>query len=186
MDKQTKMVLTEMAGTFVLALAVLQGLNGALALGVLVLMIGAISGAHLNPAITAALVFAKKFKASDALYYICAQVMGALFAKAAHLFINNNVSSFEFAFKASDTRHFVAEIIGMAIFASAVLLAVRQKYEGVQLAATVAGGLFIGAAVGCSVNPAVAMAMGQNLSWTTLVAPFIGSYIAAKLVTSKK
>lgn len=186
MDKRTKMVLTELAGTFVLALAVLNGLNAALAVGVLVLMVGAISGAHLNPAITTALVLAKRFKFQDGLYYIFAQVMGALFAKMAYMFMTDSVSSFEFVFMPTDFREFIAEAVGVMVFASAVLLALRQKYDGLQLAATVAGGLFIASAIGFSINPALAIAIGEDLSWTSLLAPFVGSYAAVKLVMSRK
>lgn len=81
-------LIAEFLGTFVLAGAVLNlasaGAVGsvavALILAILVVVFGAISGAHLNPAITIAQWVNKKIDGVKAVAYIFAQVIGALAA----------------------------------------------------------------------------------------------------------
>ncbi len=84
----------EFIGTFVLVLvgcgsAVIAGaqigfLGISFAFGIAVLAmvyaIGPISGCHINPAITLAMLIAKKIKPLDALFYVVVQVFGAIFA----------------------------------------------------------------------------------------------------------
>ncbi|MDR0957506.1 MAG: aquaporin, partial [Candidatus Nomurabacteria bacterium] len=81
-------LIAEFLGTFVLAGAVIQlasnGLSGsigiALVLTVLVIVLGVISGAHLNPAITIAQYVNRKIDGVKAVCYIVAQVLGAIAA----------------------------------------------------------------------------------------------------------
>lgn len=78
----------EMLGTFVLAGAVIQLAQGgaaeklgiALVLAVLVVIFGVVSGAHLNPAITIAQYVNRKIDGVKAIFYIVAQVLGAVLA----------------------------------------------------------------------------------------------------------
>ncbi len=84
-------LIAEFIGTFGLALAVLVSLNGYLplvptavvagaTLVLFVLTIGAISGSHINPAVTIGLLSVKKIELSEAFGYIVAQIAGALTA----------------------------------------------------------------------------------------------------------
>lgn len=81
-------LIAEFAGTFVLAAIVLNlasvGTIGsvaiALILAILVVVLGSISGAHLNPAISIALWINRKIDGVKACAYIIAQVVGALAA----------------------------------------------------------------------------------------------------------
>ena len=81
-----KKYVTEFIGTFFLVLTVglAGGPNPALAIGsVLMVMIyagGHISGAHYNPAVTLAVYIRRRISASDALFYVAAQLIGALVA----------------------------------------------------------------------------------------------------------
>ncbi len=77
-------LVAELIGTFLLAAAVI-GLLGdkmmvMLALIVIVVVFGVISGAHLNPAITVAIWANRKISGLKAMFYILAQVLGALLA----------------------------------------------------------------------------------------------------------
>ena len=90
--------LAELIGTFILVLAILMavivnsgdgigvtdyvtiGLVHALALGVLVYAVGGASGAHLNPAVTAALALGRKIRPSDAAIYVVVQIIGGILA----------------------------------------------------------------------------------------------------------
>lgn len=74
-------------------------LGVALAFGLTVLTmayaIGHISGCHLNPAITLGAVVAKRFKSSDLLPYVVAQVLGAVAAAGVLYVIASGTAGFE-------------------------------------------------------------------------------------------
>lgn len=74
----------ELLGTFILAAVVLavsgQSLFIMFALVAVVLMLGGVSGSHLNPAFTVAALVTKRVSATRALVYVVAQVLGALLA----------------------------------------------------------------------------------------------------------
>jgi aquaporin Z len=74
-------------------------LGVALAFGLTVLTmafaIGHISGCHLNPAVSVGLATAGRFKASDLLPYVIAQVLGAIVAAAVLYFIASGKAGFE-------------------------------------------------------------------------------------------
>ena len=102
-----KKYLAEVVGTFVLVFggvgsAVLAGshigyLGVAFAFGLaLVAMaytIGPISGCHINPAVTVGVLIARKIGARDALFYIIAQVLGAIIASGLILVIARGVAA---------------------------------------------------------------------------------------------
>lgn len=83
-------LIAELLGTFVLAGAVISlaananfGVVGiSLILAILVVVFGAISGAHLNPAITIAQYVNRKIGGIKALTYVVSQVLGAILALA--------------------------------------------------------------------------------------------------------
>jgi aquaporin Z len=78
----------EVTGTFFLVVAALLSPAGqtfalvGLTLLVMVIAIGKVSGAHLNPAVTVGLITARQFPLREGLLYIVAQVIGAFLAFA--------------------------------------------------------------------------------------------------------
>jgi aquaporin Z len=102
-----KKYLAEVVGTFVLVFggvgsAVLAGshigyLGVAFAFGLALLAmaytIGPISGCHINPAVTVGVLIARKIGARDALFYIIAQVIGAIIASGLILVIARGVAA---------------------------------------------------------------------------------------------
>jgi len=81
-------LVAEFFGTFVLAAAVIKLASGgttgaiviALILAVLVMILGTVSGGHLNPAITIAQYVNRKIDGVRTVAYVCAQVLGAVAA----------------------------------------------------------------------------------------------------------
>lgn len=150
-------ITAEMLGTFVLVLGgcgsavIAAGVTGgigllgvSLAFGLTVLTmayaLGHISGGHFNPAVTIGLIAGGRFEAKDAVYYIAAQVVGAVAAAAVLFLIANGVDGFS----ASDTGFaangygdhspggysllagFVAEVVLTAIFLVVIMGATRK------------------------------------------------------------
>ena len=75
-------------GMGILAIAFAFGFT----LMVLVYTVGPISGCHINPAVTIAMLMAKKIKINNALGYIVAQVIGGILASAVLLVILTGVT----------------------------------------------------------------------------------------------
>jgi aquaporin Z len=59
--------------------------------------IGHVSGCHLNPAVTVGLVVARRFKSTDAVPYVVAQVVGAVAAAAVLYVIASGKAGFDLA-----------------------------------------------------------------------------------------
>jgi glycerol uptake facilitator protein len=137
-----------------------------------VLIAAPLSGAHLNPAVTLALVLAHKFSPSLMPLYICAQILGAMFgsglawlAYKKH-FDATDDADFKLAVFCTSPNirgywyNFLTEVIGTYVLALAVLyMAVPDEGLGalnaLPVALVVLGiGLSLGGPTGYAINPA--------------------------------
>lgn len=145
-------ILAEIVGTFTLTLVALLSLSilGALYVGltvaVLVLAVGAVSGAHLNPAVTFGLWSARKLKTILVPVYWLAQFVGAILAILALGAFSGSGYPLDFShFGAFHWGIFSVEILGTAIFLFGLVAAVSNdklsstgKAFGVGLSLTIA------------------------------------------------
>lgn len=187
-NKQTAALVAEAVGTFILASVAMavggMGSVGVLVVGltlmVLVSVFGGMSGAHVNPAVTAGLLSLRKIKLPDAIGYVVAQGVGAvgawlLFEYLTGIDVVSTTADFS-------NQVFVAEIVGMAIFGMGIAAAVRNKYTGMQAAATIGFSLMLGIVVASvaagagTLNPAVALGL-RDLSVEKLIGPILGSVV---------
>jgi glycerol uptake facilitator protein len=137
-----------------------------------VLIAAPISGAHLNPAVTLALVLAGKFSLTQLPLYVCAQMLGAMFgaflvwlaykkhfdatddadAKLAVFCTSPNIRSYWY--------NVVTEVIGTYVLALAVLYMAEPEVglgslNALPVAIVVLGlGLSLGGPTGYAINPA--------------------------------
>lgn len=189
-------LVAELLGTFILTFVVLSvsksaigipyfvALGAGLTLAILVLVIGATSGAHVNPAVTFGLWSVKKIGTLKGILYIVAQFMGAIFAWKLYTYlINNTIPSI--SSKSFDWRIFTAELVGTLIFTFGIAAAIYQNYEGGRKAAAIGGSLVLGIFVSSVVangvlNPAVALGIQ---SWGTeyFVGPLVGGFLGINL-----
>lgn len=99
-------LIAEFVGTFILAAAILNLVAGGdnlaimFTLIILVVVLGVISGAHLNPAITIAALASRKIGGAKSIGYITAQILGGMMAMlvvggllSANYSYNNNIVS---------------------------------------------------------------------------------------------
>ncbi len=161
--------------------------------------IGGISGCHINPAITVAMLVAGKINAKDAAGYIVAQFAGALAGAAIlGLIANGHPNSYGtngwgegYLGNYNTTAAFIAEMVFTFLFLY-VIFNVTSKHGNSTMA-----GLAIGVTLvlihmvaipvtGTSVNPArsfgpAVLAGGKALSqlWLFIVAPLAGGILAA-------
>lgn len=213
--------LAELIGTFVLVLigcgsAVLAGnyIGGfgiafafGLAVMAMVFCFGGVSGCHINPAITVAMLIAGKIKAKQAAFYVAAQCLGAIVGAAVLFVIAEGNESYAIALRglgqngygeASPGGYslgacFLTEAVMTFIFLLTIF-AVTKKGAPRGVAAP-AIGLVLTAihlvslpVTATSVNPARSLGPavfvgGEALSqvWLFVVAPIIGAVVAALL-----
>ncbi|MBK6937764.1 MAG: aquaporin Z [Chitinophagaceae bacterium] len=185
----------------------LLGISFAFGLAVVVMAyaIGGITGCHINPAITVAMLVAGKIKIAEAMNYIIGQFIGATLASGVLYLIQKGMPGFEmgeWALGANGwgegylggynmTSAFIAEAVLTFLFLF-VIFAVTSKWGNGTMA-----GLAIGLTLvlihlvaipitGTSVNPArsfgpAIFAQGKALAqlWLFIVAPVAGGVLAA-------
>lgn len=209
-----KKYLSEMIGTFVLVLlgcgaAVFAGvgetfisvgtLGVAFAFGLSVIAmaytIGKISGCHINPAITLAMLVSKKISGKDAGMYMLFQVIGAILGSAVLYLLAKDSGSTTTLTGANAYTDLipalVAEIVFTFIFVLVVLGATSKgaenNFAGLAIGLTLVLVHIVCIPItGTSVNPARSIGPalfqgGEALSqlWLFIVAPFIGAILSA-------
>ncbi|KAF1299606.1 aquaporin [Enterococcus sp. JM4C] len=212
--RNLKKAIAELIGTFILvfvgtATAVLGGgiegigITGiALAFGLTIVAaaysIGTVSGAHLNPAVSIAMWLNKRITATELVYYVVSQVIGAILASfTLRLILNDAGKSLDNlgqnAFTELGTVGALAiEIILTFIFVLVIMTVTSASKGNSKLAGLVIGLTltlihFVGIPLtGMSANPARSLAPaifvgGDGLSqlWVFIVAPIIGGLLAA-------
>jgi len=215
----TNKYLAELLGTFVLVFmgcgsAVIAGekvgfLGIALAFGLSVLVmvyaIGPISGCHINPAITIAMLVNGKISSRDAGIYIICQYIGAIIAAALLLAIMNGLPTYSIAanglgqngYGVASPAEFsmlsglIAEVILTFIFLIVIFGATSRAapagFAGMAIGLSLALIHIVGIPVtGVSVNPArsigpALLVGGTALAqlWLFIIAPIVGAVLAA-------
>lgn len=171
------------------------GLVGiALAFGLIIMgmiyTFGPISGAHINPAVTISLMAANKIAFTESVFYIIAQVIGAISASfVLHLMFADNLTLGATFPTGSVLQSFVMEFVATFFLMLIILGVTSQKKEenafsGLVIGLTVVGLIFVAGPIsGGSFNPArsigPALVSGKLTSlWIYLVAPTLGAIIA--------
>lgn len=184
-------VVAEFFGTFVLSLAVFSMVNtinvaifnalvAGLALGLMSMVVGRASGAHLNPAVTLALWSMRKIETAQSIVYIAAQFLGGIIAWRIGEYLLGGPAQ-HIAQWGVDKRVLAAEVIGAFIFTFGVASAVYNAYEGRKLATVMGGSLSLGIIVASLasngvLNPAVALGL-NSVSWAYMIGPLLGAVL---------
>lgn len=214
----------EFFGTMVLVLmgcgsAVIAGANGTTGVGLLGISfafglsvvamayaIGHISGCHINPAISIGMVIAGRMKASEAVIYIIAQILGAIAGAGILLLIatgkdgyniaDNGLGQNGYALSSPANYNllsgFIAETIFTFIFLFVIFGSTSTKnihggFAGLSIGLSLVLIHIVGIPVtGVSVNPArsigpALLVGGTAISqlWLFIVAPILGSVLSA-------
>ena len=224
MDKTLRSYLAEFVGTFTLvfigtSVATLQGflnqgpagwLGVAFAFGftlmVLVLVIGPISGCHVNPAVTLPMAIAGKLPWARVPGYVIAQCSGAVVASALLLVLMKGTPGYVLAEHGlgangnpvglSTAALLGWEIVLTALFLLTIFSATRDDAPPVAAPLAIGGFLFVAHLIGVplgdsSLNPArslgPAVIVGGealNILWVFIAAPLIGGLIGLGLYRS--
>lgn len=183
------------------------GISFAFGLTVLAMVyaIGNISGGHINPAVTVAMLVAGKIKGKDAILYIIAQCIGAIIGAAILWVIASGKADFSLATTGlgqngyglhspdgySVASAFIAEVVLTALFLFVIFGSTHEKapkgFAGLFIGFTLVAIHLVGIPItGTSVNPARSLGPavfvgGDALAqlFLFIVAPIIGGIIAA-------
>lgn len=207
MTLEWRKYLAEFVGTFTLTFAgtgaiVIEAITHkvgnlgiALTFGLVVMVMiyafGEISGAHINPAVTAGFVVAGHFPIGQLLWYWSAQLLGAVAASSLILAFFGNIAALGATIpRGPEWVSFVLEII-LAFLLMVVIMAVATgtKELGGMTAIAVGGtiameAIFAGPISGASMNPArsigPALVGGRpEFLWLYITAPMIGTTLGA-------
>lgn len=201
--KDVKKYLAEFIGTFVLVLVAcgVAGQTGgslgvtSVAFGLVIVAmaysIGNVSGCHINPAVSIAMLCAKKMSLKDFIGYVVAQFLGAIAGAAVLNFIVKDPSKLgcNALYNGSALMSFGIEVILTFVFVIAIL-GVTSKESNGNIAGLVIGGALVLVHLlginftGTSVNPARSFGpalIAGNLDgiWVFLLAPLVGGALAA-------
>ncbi len=177
-----KAAAAEFVGTFFLTLAALiSGTPYAVGLTLIVFVyaFGNISGCNINPAVTVGLMAARRLPPATGILYIVAQIAGALLARG----LAGSVATVPSTFAAAS---FAGEFLGFGFLMLAVIADsdnyVPKSGSGIAIGGALAAGLVTTKGI---LNPAVAIAMGQLFSFTSLlpalVAPLVSAVVFSRL-----
>jgi len=214
--KDTQKYVAEFIGTFALvAIGCGSAVVGAGHVGIafafgltvlaLVYTIGPISGCHVNPAISVAMLVAGKMKGKDCLFYIIAQFLGAIVGAGILLAIANGASGYEldvnglgqngygsdYGAHFSLASCFLAEVVLTALFLFVIFGSTSKSapkgFAGISIGFSLVFIHLVGIPItGTSVNPArsfgpALFVRGDAIThyWLFLVAPVLGAILAA-------
>jgi len=150
---------------------------------VLITMLGPISGAHINPAVTTVFAIRKELPASEALKFVLVQVIGAIVGVfAAHLMFDENLLQISSKLRAGPAQWFSEWVAAFGLVVT-ILLTLRAKPAAV--AASV--GLYITAAYWFTAstsfaNPAVTIARALSNTFAGIRPVDVIPFIAAQMV----
>jgi MIP family channel proteins len=178
---------------------VLVGLVHFFVLFMIVMTIGSISGAHVNPAVTLALLALRKIRPNDAAVYILLQLAGAVAGALMTKFLliddladqqNVGATALNLSILGGDFQGFIAELMGAfflvwAVVAVAVNPRAARDWSGLVIGGTLGlAVMIIGPLTGAALNPArwfgPALVSGEwNTPLLYIFAPLVGGVLAA-------
>ncbi len=167
------------------AVSFFVGTSVAVALGLMVLMFGPISGAHLNPAITFGLWTARRIASLKALGYIVVQLLAGLASWQLYEYLSGKTLSTKVV--PWNTTVWLAEVIGTFVLGLAFAAAIAKGFELLNSALMLAGALFIGILIAATasaglLNPAIALGL-RTFNTTYVLGPLVGAVLGANLYT---
>jgi glycerol uptake facilitator protein len=177
-----------------------------LVLFIIIMIVGKVSGAHVNPAVTIGLASVGRFPWEEVIAYVVAQFIGAVAGAAAILIVFGKLAASvghlggpSLATNTSLVQGLFIEALGtfilvLTIMATAVDHRAPAGWAGLSIGMALAAVImFIGPATGATINPArafgpdlVDLFFGVNVDWVAylvcyLVGPLIGGVAACWL-----
>jgi len=193
---QAATVLAEFLGTAILVMVAIVltqttgvsyfvGTSVAAALGIIYVLFGGVSGAHVNPAITFGMWTARRIGTLRGIAYVAAQLLGGLASLELYQYlVGRHITARHISFS---TPMWLAEVIGTAILAFALTAVISRRLDTLTSALTYATSFFVGILIAATasaayLNPAIALGLR---SWDSIyvLGPLVGGLIGVNLYT---
>jgi aquaporin Z len=174
------LVLTETTGV-----SYFIGTSLAVTLAVLVLIFGAISGGHFNPAITFGMWTARRISTLRAVTYVAVQLLAGLTAwQLYQYFTDKDIAAKSVSYS---THMWLAEAVGTFILALGFTAAASRIIDGLSSAITYGAAFFVGIMIAATsslayLNPAISLGLR---GWGTVyvLGPLVGGLVGVNLYT---
>lgn len=155
-----------------------------LALAILILVLGPISGAHLNPAVTVSELFQKRIEVGESLGYFAAQFSGGLFGTVIANLMFKNPALFQSHHLRSGFHLWLGEVVATAglLFLIQILRGQNQLALAPVVLAGWIGSAFFFTSSTSFANPAVTFARGFTDTFSGIAPRSIAGFILAQLI----
>ena len=189
----TAMLLATVVGSGIMGASLANGndaialLGNSIATGailyVLITMLGGISGAHFNPAVTLSFLIRGEIRTGEALAYVLVQVIAAIAGVVlAHAMFDLSLVQTSATVR-TGTGQWIAETVAAFGLVSTILFVLRSRPESVPLAV----GLYITAgywftASTSFANPAVTIARSLTDTFSGIAPSDVGGFVLAQIV----
>ena len=150
---------------------------------VLITMLGPISGAHFNPAVTLVFAIKQEISTKDSAIYIAVQILGGILGVwLAHIMFDMDILQLS-GKNRTGTGQWSAEIIATFGLVFTILMTLRAQPQAVPMAV----GLYITAAYWFTAstsfaNPAVTIARGFSNTFAGINPNHIAAFVAAQII----
>ena len=153
-------------------------------LGTLILTLGPVSGAHLNPAVTIALAITKQFPVNQVMVYVIAQISGGVIgAVLANLMFANELAPISQTERLSLGTG-VGEVVATGLLVFVVLSLIKSKRSNLiafGVPAAVGSAFFFTSSTSFA-NPAVTIGRIFTESITSIAPASAGGYVALQIL----
>ncbi len=152
---------------------------------VLIMTLGPISGAHLNPAVTLAFLLKRSITSAPAAAFICAQILGGIAGSLlAHAMFDQPIFQSSITIRTGQGQ-WIAEIVATFGLVTTILAAFKFRAEAIPMLV----GLYITAAYWFTAstsfaNPAVTIARGFSDTFAGIRPLDVGPFILAQIIGS--
>jgi glycerol uptake facilitator-like aquaporin len=160
----------------------INAISTAVGLAVVIRVGMKVSGSHFNPAVTLVMLFIKKIDAQSSIFYIGAQILGAIFGVVTANFIFDQKVLGSSMIDRSGSNLFVSEVIATAVLLWIILrFPKRDDLVALYVPLWIFGGILLTSSTAFA-NPAITIGRVFTTSITGIAPESILAFIVAQLI----
>ena len=179
----TILVLVALAMTQITTVSYFVATSVAIALALVYMVFGVVSGGHFNPAITFGMWTARRISTLRGVSYVASQMLGGLAAWQLYQYMTDRALPAKAV--TYSTPMWVAEVVGTFILSIGITAAITRGFDmlqgGLAYAAALFAGIMIAATASAAyLNPAVALGV-RSWSSVYVLGPLVGALLGVNV-----